>query len=158
MQIHDIKPNHKNKEKKRVGRGGKRGTYSGRGMKGQKSRAGTGKREPLIRRILKRYPKLRGYNNASVYDVHEVNISTIEKHFEDGAKITPESLLEKKIIEKSRKLPVKILGQGEVKKKFHIEECFISKKAKELVEKAGGSVKEKTKKPKTQKEKVKNDN
>jgi large subunit ribosomal protein L15 len=157
MQIHDIKPNHKNKEKKRIGRGGKRGTYSGRGMKGQKSRAGAGKKEPLIRRVIKRYPKKRGYNNVSVYNVHEVNISSLEKHFEDGAKVTPESLLEKKIIEKSKRKPVKILGEGETKKKLHIEDCFISKKAKESIEKAGGSVKAKKEKPKTQKEKVKND-
>lgn len=143
MQIHDIKPNHKNKEKKRVGRGGKKGTYSGRGMKGQKSRAGTGKREPLIRRVLKRYPKLRGYNNTSRYNVHEVNIFTLEKHFNDGDKVTPETLLEKKLIERSKKLPVKILGEGEVSKKFNIEGCLISKKAKEAVEKAGGSVKTK---------------
>ncbi|MCF7845348.1 MAG: 50S ribosomal protein L15 [Candidatus Pacebacteria bacterium] len=143
MQIHDIKPNHKNKEKKRVGRGGKKGTYSGRGMKGQKSRAGTGKREPLIRRVLKRYPKLRGYNNASRYNVHEVNIFALEKNFNDGDKVTPETLLEKKLIEKSKKLPIKILGEGETKKKLHIENCLISKTAKEAIEKAGGSVKTK---------------
>ncbi|MEA2092488.1 MAG: 50S ribosomal protein L15 [Patescibacteria group bacterium] len=141
MQIHDIKPNHKNKEKKRIGRGGKKGTYSGRGMKGQKSRAGTGKREPLIRRVLKRYPKLRGYNNASRYNVHEVNIFALEKHFNDGDKITPETLLEKRLIEKSKKLPVKILGEGETKKKLHIENCFISKTAKKVIEKTGGTVK-----------------
>ena len=60
MQLHDLKPNYKSKEKKRVGRGGKKGTYSGKGMKGQKSRAGR-KLEPPVRGLIKRYHKLRGY-------------------------------------------------------------------------------------------------
>ena len=60
MQLHEIKPIHKVKKPKRVGRGGKRGTYSGRGQKGQKSRAGH-KMKPVVRELVKRYPKLRGY-------------------------------------------------------------------------------------------------
>src|SRR4030043_532865 len=54
-----MKPKHKLKKKKRVGRGGKRGTYSGKGIKGQKSRAGR-KMVPVIRELIKKYPKLRG--------------------------------------------------------------------------------------------------
>ncbi|MBZ1348254.1 MAG: uL15 family ribosomal protein [Candidatus Nealsonbacteria bacterium] len=65
MQLHQLKPIHKRKKRKRLGRGGKRGTYSGRGMKGQKSRAGA-RFEPIIRGLIKRYPKLRGYRNRSV--------------------------------------------------------------------------------------------
>ena len=60
MQLHELRPKHKIKKRKRIGRGGKRGTYSGRGMKGQKSRAGA-RFEPIIRGLIKRYPKLRGY-------------------------------------------------------------------------------------------------
>jgi len=60
MQIHQIKTIHKEKEPKRVGRGGKRGTYCGRGGKGQTARAGH-KMQPVIRELIKRYPKLRGY-------------------------------------------------------------------------------------------------
>lgn len=59
MQIHQLKPIHKPKKKKRVGRGGKKGTYSGKGMKGQKSRAGK-RFKPMIRELIKRYPKLKG--------------------------------------------------------------------------------------------------
>jgi len=59
MQFHQLKPIHKMKKRKRIGRGGKRGTYSGRGTKGQKSRAGR-KLVPIIRGLIKRYPKLRG--------------------------------------------------------------------------------------------------
>ena len=62
MQLHEVVPIHKNKSKKRIGRGGKRGTYSGRGMKGQKSRAGH-KISPAIRDLLQRTPKLRGVKN-----------------------------------------------------------------------------------------------
>lgn len=60
MQLHELKPIHKRKKAKRVGRGGKRGTYSGRGQKGQRARAGR-KMKPVVREIIKRYPKLRGY-------------------------------------------------------------------------------------------------
>ncbi len=60
MQLNDLKPTNKLKKSKRVGRGGKKGTYSGKGMKGQKSRAGR-KLEPPIRGLIKRYHKLRGY-------------------------------------------------------------------------------------------------
>ena len=62
MQLHEIKPTHKLKTKKRVGRGGKKGTYSGRGVKGQKSRAGA-KIRPEIRDLIKKMPKKRGYKN-----------------------------------------------------------------------------------------------
>ncbi len=72
MQIHQIRPIHKKKDRKRVGRGGKRGTYSGRGMKGQKSRAGA-KFEPIIRSLIKRYPKLRGYRFKSKVKIQKYN-------------------------------------------------------------------------------------
>jgi len=60
MQLHQLIPTTKNKSKKRVGRGGKRGAYSGKGLKGQKSRAGR-KLRPQLRDIVKRIPKKRGY-------------------------------------------------------------------------------------------------
>jgi len=64
MQLHELKPTIQNKSKKRIGRGGKRGTYSGRGMKGQKSRAGR-KIRPAIRDLMQRTPKLRGAKNQA---------------------------------------------------------------------------------------------
>ena len=64
MQLHQLKPTHKAKRAKRVGRGGKKGTYSGRGMKGQKSRSGA-RMQPIIRELIKRYPKLRGYRRKA---------------------------------------------------------------------------------------------
>ncbi|KKU11931.1 MAG: hypothetical protein UX16_C0001G0027 [Parcubacteria group bacterium GW2011_GWB1_45_7] len=64
MQLHELKPTTVNKGKKRIGRGGKRGTYSGKGMKGQKSRAGRRIR-PAIRDLMQRTPKLRGAKNQA---------------------------------------------------------------------------------------------
>lgn len=59
MRLHDIQPKHQNTRKRRVGRGGKRGRYSGKGIKGQKSRAGARLR-PALRDLVKKIPKLRG--------------------------------------------------------------------------------------------------
>lgn len=64
MRLHEVQPTTVNKSKKRIGRGGKRGTYSGRGMKGQKSRAGR-KIRPAIRDLMQRTPKLRGAKNQA---------------------------------------------------------------------------------------------
>ena len=142
MQLHQLQPKHKPKQRKRVGRGGKRGTYSGRGMKGQKSRAGR-KMEPIIRGLIKKYPKLRGYKFKSWKTKPViVNIGTLEEKFKAGEKISPDILLEKKIIRriKGRILPVKILAKGELTKALIIKDCELSKQAKEKVEKAGGKI------------------
>ncbi|NOY35811.1 MAG: 50S ribosomal protein L15 [bacterium] len=155
MQLHQIRrggPKTKNKEKKRVGRGGKRGTYSGKGMKGQKSRAGA-KMRPEMRDIIKKLPKLRGYRfNAFREKPEAVNLGVLEKNFDDNAKINPQTLLEKKIIAtKKGKTPlVKILSSGNITKKLSVSECQISASAKEKIEKAGGSVKSETRNPKSE--------
>ena len=147
MQLHEIKPIHKSKKSKRIGRGGKRGTYSGRGIKGQKSRAGR-RFKPVIRELIKRYPKLRGYRqkskikNAKLKTV-TVNLEALEKRFNSEEKITPETLLEKQLIRKIKgKMPkVKILGKGSLTKPLTIEGCLVSKKAKEIIAKVHGVVK-----------------
>jgi len=143
MQLHQLKPKHKLKKRKRLGRGGKRGTYSGRGIKGQRSRAGR-KFKPAIRELIKRYPKLRGYKFKKVtLKPAVVNIETLEKKFEVADTVTPKTLIEKRLIRRIRgRLPkVKILGQGKLTKKLIIEGCQASKQAKEKIEKAGGSIK-----------------
>lgn len=141
IQIHCLKPIHYPKKGKRIGRGGKKGKYCGRGIKGQKVRAGR-KLKPVIKEIIKKYPKLRGYKFKAEKKVQVLNLDLLEKKFKDGEKVNPEILLEKKIISKIRgKLPpVKILGKGELKKKLIIENCLFSKKAKEKIEKAGGKI------------------
>ena len=140
------------KTARRVGRGGKRGTYSGRGMKGQKSRAGHRIR-PAIRDYILKIPKLRGMtrkSNVSKFGssqkskapIFAINISNIEKSFLDNSSITPMSLVAKSIVKKHKgKMPkVKILADGELTKKFTIKGIDCSKSAKDKIEKVGGSV------------------
>lgn len=126
------------KVKKRVGRGGKRGTYSGRGMKGQKSRAGR-KMVPVIRGSIKRYPKLRGYRFNSFKNISVLNISDLEKNFKEGEDINPNVLVSKKIVKRGK---VKILGNGNITKKFNVENCLLSASAKEKILKGGGTIKD----------------
>jgi len=143
MQLHELQRKHKNKGKKRVGRGGRKGTYSGHGMKGQKSRAGR-KMEPIIRSLIKRYPKLKGYRSFVLDDYSAVvNLDILEKTSKDGETINPENLIKKGIISrmKGRAPQIKILGTGKLTKKLIVENCKTSKSAKEAIEKAGGSIK-----------------
>lgn len=132
MQLHQLKK--KKKNKKRVGRGGKRGTYSGRGIKGQKSRAGR-KMQPMIREVIKRYPKLRGYKLNPKYKMEVIlSLSVLESNFQEGEKVSPQSLLKKKIIRKMKgRMPkVKILARGELKKKLDFENITFSQKAEKI--------------------------
>ena len=144
MQLHHLKPIHKLKKPKRVGRGGKKGTYSGRGVKGQKARAGK-KLKPIIDEIIKKYPKLRGYRQKLKIKNKKLkimNLDILEKKFNAADKVTPEILLEKRIIRKIKgRIPlVKILGEGKITKSLTIEGCQLSKSVKEKIEKAGGKI------------------
>jgi large subunit ribosomal protein L15 len=140
MQIHELKLN-KQKSPKRIGRGGKKGTYSGRGMKGQKSRSGApinpifeGGRSTLIEHL----PKKRGFK--SIFPKNQViSLDKLEKFFDDGDTVSRQTLLAKKLID-NMKAKAKILGDGEIKKKLTIEKCLVSKSAKEKIEKAGGKI------------------
>jgi len=143
MQLHQLKPSHRRKRQKRIGHGGKRGTHSGRGVKGQSARAGR-KMKPIIRELIKRYSKLRGYKFKRVnLKPAVVNIEILEKKFESADVISPKVLLEKRIIRRilGRLPKVKILGEGELTKALIIEDCQVSKSAKEKIEKAGGAIK-----------------
>ena len=145
MQLHQLKPKNKQKKKKRVGRGGKRGTYSGRGMKGQRSRAGR-RMKPIIRELIKKYPKLRGYNfKRKIKNIVFVNLGDLNKKFEEKEIVSPKSLLGKKMIKRIKgKTPeVKILGKGKLAKKLVIENCWLSKSAEGAIEKIGGAIKNK---------------
>jgi len=144
MQIHEITTIHKKKTRKRVGRGGKKGTYSGRGIKGQKARAGR-KLPPIIRELIKRYHKIRGYRDNVLRKEKPkvaIGIKTIEEKFNDGELITPKTLIKKGIVSKIKgKIPVvKILNNGEITKKITVKGCKLSQAAKEKIEKAGGKV------------------
>jgi large subunit ribosomal protein L15 len=149
MRIHQLKRNTSNAQKSRVGRGGRRGKTSGRGHKGQKARAGR-KLRPEIRDMIKKIPKRRGYgkNRAKSYNAGNVkplvlSISAINSVFTDGDVVSRASLLDKGLVKKSGgKTPlVKILGNGELKKKISLEGLMVSKSAKEKIEEVGGFVK-----------------
>lgn len=138
MQIHQLKSNKASREKKRIGRGGKRGTFSGRGTKGQKARAGR-KIRPDIRDMIIRIPKLKGLNNKTLQPkAVAVNLSILDKKVKDAV-ITKETLVKNKIITNSIKR-VKILGNGEISRAITIKGLEVSKTAKDAIEKKGGSV------------------
>lgn len=142
MQIHQIRPTFKPKKRKRIGRGGKRGTYSGRGIKGQKARAGHRIR-PALRDIIKKIPKKRGYRMRKFREKPAViNLDKIEKHFKDGEIVEPKILLKKGLVSlQNGKMPkIKILGNGEIAKKLSFKDLKFSASAKEKVEKAGGQI------------------
>src|SRR4030043_1932832 len=135
MQLHQVKTTHRQRNKKRVGRGGKRGTYSGKGIKGQKSRAGH-KIRPEIRDFIKKIPKRRGYRFKAIKPKAEiVNLKDLEKYFNEGDLVNPETLLEKRLISRinGRTPEVKILGAGELKKKLKIENCKMSKSVEKIL-------------------------
>jgi large subunit ribosomal protein L15 len=143
MQINQLKRKNENKKKRQIGRGGLRGKTSGRGMKGQKSRAGR-KMRPEIRDIIKKLPKLRGYRFSSFQEKPVViNLSVLEGNYKDGEEVTPATLITKTLLKmKKGKTPkVKILATGDITKKITISGCQISKTGEEKVKKAGGSIK-----------------
>lgn len=146
MQLNNLIPKTKNKKTMIVGRGGKRGKTSGRGGKGQTARAGN-KRRPELRDFIKRVPKLRGRGVNSFKSIQDkpstVNVGDIDAVFMTGAVVSPATLIEKKAVELiNGKIPeVKILSDGDITKAVKVEGCFVSLKAKEKIEKAGGTVK-----------------
>lgn len=142
MQIHNLTRKHAQKTKKRVGRGGKRGKTSGRGTKGQKARAG-GKFRPEMRDIIKKLPKLRGYQFKSIYAKPViVTTGSLEKYAEKDAEITPAYLIEHGLLKMKKGIipPVKILQHGDISKAITIRGCSVSKSVRGLVEKAGGKI------------------
>lgn len=145
--MHELKPN-RAKTQKRVGRGGRRGKTSGRGHKGQKARAGR-KIRPAERDIIKKIPKRRGYGknrartvNSSRERPEVVNVSDLENFFENDEIVTPQSLVQKGLVNKQRgRVPkVKVLAKGDIRKKLDISGCQVSKTAEEKIKKAGGDV------------------
>ncbi len=145
MQLHDLSPAPgSRKNRKRVGRGhgsGHGGT-SGRGDKGQLSRAGGGKgpgfeggQNPLAMRM----PKLPGFKNRWRQEYEVVNVSRLETLFAGGDVVDAESLVAKGVI-KSAAAPVKVLGDGEVTKALTVRVDKISVSARAKIEAAGGTV------------------
>lgn len=138
-------PKGANKKKRIVGRGSSsgRGTTAGKGNKGQQSRSGgktyvgfEGGQMPLYRRIAQ-----RGFSNYPFKKEYViVNVKLLEEKFDDGDTVNKETLIAKGLLDSADKL-VKILADGDVKKKLTIDVDKVSATAKEKIEKAGGSVK-----------------
>ena len=129
-------------KKKRVGRGpgSGLGKTAGRGNKGQKSRSGysgmrgfEGGQMPLHRRL----PK-RGFTNIFKREWAEVNLADLEKQFDAGASVTPDALVEKGLVRRSKSKSVVVLGQGELKKSLTVSAHRFSSAAKQKIEAAGG--------------------
>ncbi|MFH1509615.1 MAG: uL15 family ribosomal protein [Candidatus Nealsonbacteria bacterium] len=144
MQLHELRTKKGIKKAKRIGRGGKKGDSSGKGMRGQKARAGK-KLPPDIRELVKRYHKLRGYRFKPVtklFNVAVVNLDVLEKNFEEGEKVNSEVLFKKGLVRRIKgQLPkIKILSSGEIKKTLVFEDCLLSKGAKEKIEKVKGKI------------------
>ena len=145
MQIHQLKKSNNRlsqKKKKRIGRGGKRGTYSGKGIKGQKSRAGA-KIKPQIREMVLKFPKKRGVSfNPLRKSPIIVKLEDIVAIFPEGGNIDPKKLKKVNLIKtaKSNYRPIKILGAMTLSKSYLIKNCLVSKKVKESIEKAGGKI------------------
>ena len=146
MQLHNLQPKTKNKKTMIVGRGGTRGKTSGRGGKGQTARAGN-KRRPELRDFIKRIPKLRGrgvnQNKAFGKRPVNVNVGDIDTVFKNGDTVSPKTLIEKHAISTFEGMvpSVKMLSDGDITKKIIVENCLLSAKAREKIEKAGGTIK-----------------
>jgi len=152
LNLSNLKPAQARKDRKRIGRGlgSGKGRYSGRGIKGQKSRSGSHKMRPGFEGgqnpIYMRLGKQRGpySKDAMPMGPHRtstapVNVATLEERFDAGAEVTPESLVEKGVLKNTR-TDVKILGNGELKKKLAVTAHAVSATAREKIEAAGGSI------------------
>lgn len=140
ISLHTLKPDlSAKKSRKRVGRGGKRGTYSGKGLKGQKSRSGaSGLQRRGMRQLIERTHKLKGFKSIHAKPA-VVSLAMLNKNFKDNDKVTPAILLRKKLVN-DLKAGVKILSNGEIQVKLNIAGCHLSQTAKIAIEKAGGKV------------------
>ncbi|MFB6225724.1 MAG: 50S ribosomal protein L15 [Candidatus Paceibacteria bacterium] len=145
LRAHTIKPKEGSKQDKtRVGRGTSsgKGVYCGRGIKGQRARAG-GKSGTLyigMKQDIMRIPKLGGFKSHKD-DKEVVNVEEIDKKFEDDEEVTPWSLKEKGLISNTDS-GVKILAQGEISAAVKVVNCGYSSKAKDKIEQAGGEIEE----------------
>lgn len=138
MQLHELKNPHSRKYAKRIGRGGKKGTYSGRGIKGQRSRTGARIR-PAIRDIIKRIPKKRGYRFAGHQPaIALVNLRDLERLAVDGDTVNIAYLRAKGLV--GRATAVKILASGAFTKKIRFERCHFSVAATAAIKKAGSEI------------------
>ena len=152
LNLSNLSPAQPRKNRKRIGRGlgSGKGRYSGRGIKGQKSRAGSNKmpagfeggQMPIDMRV----GKLRGNTSADAMPIgpfrtysQPVNVKSLEERFDAGAEVTPDSLKAVGLIAKLA-VDVKVLGEGELTKKLSVTAHSFSRSAVEKIEAAGGTI------------------
>jgi large subunit ribosomal protein L15 len=151
LNLSNLKPAQNRTDRKRVGRGlgSGKGRYSGRGIKGQKSRSGSHKMRPGFEGgqmpLYMRVGKQRGATSKDAMPIgpfrtftQPVNLRDLERVFADGDTVNVETLVEKGLV-KNTKADVKILGQGELKKKLSVTAHAFSETAREKITSAGGS-------------------
>ncbi len=146
MKQNELRPPLGTKHKRKVvgrGNGSGHGTYSGRGLKGQKSRSGGGVRVgfeggqlPLIKRL----PRKRGFRNIFKTEYNIVNVGQLAV-FAPGSEVTPEELLRAGLIS-TMDHPTKILGTGDVKHPLLVSADRFSSSAEKKIVAAGGSIKQ----------------
>lgn len=156
MDLHTLQPKTKRQKAKRVGRGGKRGTYSGKGSKGQKSRAGAGVK-PGFRggdnRLWQLFPKQRGaskkpgskrpHRKHRFYQLKHgkslvLNLDDLNR-FNEGQKVNRQLLVESGLVPDSRQT-IKVLGNGTLKKKLEFEGLEFSESAKTKAIESGSKI------------------
>jgi large subunit ribosomal protein L15 len=151
LNLSNLKPAAPRRERKRVGRGmgSGKGRYAGRGVKGQKARAGSHKMRSGFEGgqmpVYMRLGKQRGATSKDALPIGPFRTSTVPvnvgalERFEEGAEVTPESLVEARLIKNTR-TDVKILGNGELAKSLTVRVHAVSDAARSKIEAAGGTV------------------
>lgn len=142
MALHELHPapgSRKDRKRRGRGNGSGRGNYSGRGMKGQKSRENI---DPYFEggqlKLVKRMPWMRGFHNRWGVTYEPINLRQLEK-FGANAEVTPQTLVENAVLNRPRSR-VKLLGDGDVDRPLQVRVHAVSKSAREKIEAAGGSV------------------
>src|SRR5947207_5766885 len=151
LNLSDLQPAQPREDRKRVGRGlgSGKGRYSGRGIKGQKSRSGSHKMRAGFEggqtNIYMRLGKLRGATSKDAMPIgpfrtytQPVNLRDLDR-FEAGDEVTPEALVEKRLIKNTR-IDVKLLGTGEIDRALTVRVHRVSSAARAKIEEAGGTV------------------
>ena len=143
MRLDELRaPRGARRPRKRIGRGNaSKGTYSGRGMKGQKSRSGGGVRpsfEGGQLPLMKRLPTQRGFTNIFRVEFATVNVDELAARFDADAEITPEALREARLV-RGRDTRVKVLGRGEIDRALTVSAHRFSSEARRKIEAAGGA-------------------
>lgn len=146
MKQNELRPPLGTKHKRKVvgrGNGSGHGTYSGRGLKGQKSRSGGGVRlgfEGGQLPLIKRLPRKRGFRNIFKTEYNIVNVGQLAV-FAPGTEVTPEELLRAGLIS-TMDHPTKILGTGDIKHPLLVSADRFSSSAENKIVAAGGSIKQ----------------